>query len=267
MDIEKLTKSQIVLLTLFISFVTSIATGIVTVSLMQQAPPAIAQTVNRIIENTVETIATSTKGQAAAPVVTQEKTILVNDADLIAQAVKQISPSLVKIYAPDDQTQFLGLGLVTSASGTIISDVGGLGVRGSVLVVLQNGTKVLSFITTRDSGSGLVYLTPATSTPASVVWTPASQAVSDPALGELIIEIGGGSTAQIAQGIVTQVTPADKALGNPEIISTNVDPSSIQPGSVIIDINANVVGVSTSASRASSPSGFIPASAISVSNP
>src|SRR4029077_18213268 len=54
MDIEKLTKSQIVLLTLLVSFVTSIATGIVTVSLMDQAPPAIAQSVSRIVEHTVE---------------------------------------------------------------------------------------------------------------------------------------------------------------------------------------------------------------------
>ena len=35
MDLEKLNKSQIVLLTLLVSFVTSIATGIVTVALMQ----------------------------------------------------------------------------------------------------------------------------------------------------------------------------------------------------------------------------------------
>ena len=35
---ENLTKPQIILLTLLVSFVTSIATGIVTVALMNQAP-------------------------------------------------------------------------------------------------------------------------------------------------------------------------------------------------------------------------------------
>src|ERR1700679_489829 len=115
MDIEKLTKSQIVLLTLLVSFVTSIATGIVTVSLMQQAPPAVAETVNRIIENTIETVATSTKAQTASVVSTQQKTVIVNEADLIAQSVKQVSPSVVRIYS-SDQTQFLGLGVIIDAS-------------------------------------------------------------------------------------------------------------------------------------------------------
>src|ERR1700722_9426800 len=114
MDIEKLTKSQIVLLTLLVSFVTSIATGIVTVSLMQQAPPAIAETVNRVIENTIETVATSTRGQSASVITTHQKTVIVNEADLIAAAVKQISPSVVDIYSADtDQPTFMGFGLVT----------------------------------------------------------------------------------------------------------------------------------------------------------
>ena len=56
MDIEQLNRTQILLLTLLVSFVTSIATGIVTVSLMGQAPHGITQTVNRIFERTVEKV-------------------------------------------------------------------------------------------------------------------------------------------------------------------------------------------------------------------
>jgi len=267
MDIEKLTKSQIVLLTLLVSFVTSIATGIVTVSLMQQAPPAIAETVNRVIENTIETVATSTKGQSAAVVTTQQKTVIVNEADLIAAAVKQISPSVVSIYSADtDQPAFMGLGVVTDASGTVVADIGAIGDHADATVVLQSGAKVRSFVTSRNPSAGLLYLTPASSTPQSVSWVPASRAVGDPALGNVMIAIAGKSSLQIAQGIVTQILPANKSGTTPETIVTDIDPSSIQPGSIIIDTNANVVGVSTGVSRASSLSGFIPAALIGATN-
>lgn len=267
MDIEKLTKSQIVLLTLLVSFVTSIATGIVTVSLMQQAPPAVAETVNRVIENTIETVATSTKSQAAAPVVTQQKTIVVNEADLIAQAVKQITPSVVRIYdSSGSQAQFLGLGIITDASGTVAADIGALGDEPSAMIELQDGTEIRSFVTSRDQSSGLLFLTPASTTPSTVVWTPAPLAAVDPSLGEVVVAIAGKSDTHIAQGLVTEIMPADASTNVPETIVTDIDSSSIQAGSVIIDTNGNVVGVSTGVSRASSPSGFIPASRISTTN-
>ena len=87
MDIEQLSKSQIILLTLLVSFVTSIATGIVTVSLMGQAPPSIAQSVNRIVERTVEKVIPA--GQTASTVITREKTVVVKESDLISEAVER----------------------------------------------------------------------------------------------------------------------------------------------------------------------------------
>ena len=52
MDIKDLNKPQLIMLALLLSFVTSIATGIVTVSLMSQAPPQVAASVNHVIERT-----------------------------------------------------------------------------------------------------------------------------------------------------------------------------------------------------------------------
>ncbi|MDR3571549.1 MAG: S1C family serine protease [Candidatus Pacebacteria bacterium] len=262
MDIEKLTKSQIVLLTLLVSFVTSIATGIVTVSLMQQAPPAIAETVNRVIENTIETVATSSKSQTASAATTQ-KTVIVNEADQIAQAVKQISPSIVRIYSLDDQPQFEGLGVVTNASGTIAADIHSLGDQASAIVQTQDGAKIRAFVISRDPSSGLLYLSPATTSSPAMTWTPAQKAANAPVLGQLVIAIEGISTVRISQGLVTEIMPADSSTQFPEAIVTDIDSSAIQPGSVIIDSTANIVGVSTGVSRTSSPSGFVPASLIS----
>ncbi len=270
MDIERLTKSQIVLLTLLVSFVTSIATGIVTVSLMQQAPPSVAQTVNRIIENTIETVATTTRSQSAAAASVQQKTVIVNEADLISQSVKQVSPSVVQIYSADtQQPQFLGLGLIMNASGTVAADIASINDRADATVVLQNGTKVRSFVTSRDTSSGLLYLTPATTTPSTGPFTAATRATTGLELGDVVVAIGGQDNVQIAQGIVTQVIPADPGSGTPETIATDIGQSSIEPGSVIIDTNGNVVGISTGVSRSQAASGFLPASLISadVTNP
>ena len=96
MDIEHLSKSQIILLTLLVSFVTSIATGIVTVSLMEQAPPSISQSVNRIVERTVEKVV---PGSQTASVITREKTVVVKESELIPQAVEYISPSVARVYS------------------------------------------------------------------------------------------------------------------------------------------------------------------------
>jgi Trypsin-like peptidase domain len=261
MDIEKLNKSQIVLLTLLVSFVTSIATGIVTVSLMQQAPPAVAETVNRVIQNTIEEVATSTKGQAAASVVTQEKTVVVNELDLISQAVGQASPSIVRLYSAD-QTQFLGLGVIINASGTIATDVGALAGAQNASMQLGGGDVQLA-VTSRDQATGLAFLTPATTTAS---WKPAVFAQNMPALGSVVVAMVGIENPKIAQGIVTQVLPADPTTHDPGTIVTDVDSSVLQLGSVIIDTDGNVVGVSTAVSRASSPSGFVPASSLGETN-
>ena len=53
---EHLTKAQIVLLTLFVSFVASMATGIVVVTLMDQAPDPVNQTITNVVERTIEKI-------------------------------------------------------------------------------------------------------------------------------------------------------------------------------------------------------------------
>src|SRR3989338_10590100 len=140
MDIEHLSKSQIVLLTLLVSFVTSIATGIITVSLMDQAPPAIAQTVNRIVERTVEKVVQT--GQAASSVVTTEKTIVVKESELIAKAVEKVRPSLVHIYASSSEPLFLGLGIVVDTDGDIVSDVSAIGDVKNIMIALADGTRV-----------------------------------------------------------------------------------------------------------------------------
>ncbi len=259
MDIEHLSKSQIVLLTLLVSFITSIATGIVTVSLMDQAPPAIAQTVNRVIEHTVEKVSSS--GQAAA-VVTQQKTIVVKESELVAQAVARATPSLARVYSgASADSLFLGFAVVLDKAGTLAGDAYAID-AGDAFVETPDGARVRAFVQSRDAGSGIVYFRTATTTvdEKPVQWNPATLSVSHAVLGESVVVLSGRTVARIAGGIVTALVPAKN--GTPQIIDTDVAPESIVPGSPLIDTDGSLVGISTGVSRALSPSGFVAAVAL-----
>lgn len=252
MDIEHLNKSQLILLTLLITFVTSIATGIVTVSLMQQAPPAVAQTINRIVERTVEKVVPQEKGQVASAVVTREVTTIVKETDLIPNAVAQVSPSVVRLYSDTQEGSFLSLGVVTSKEGVMVADSGVLGERGSVGVGLPDGTRISALVTARDADTGLATLTMATSTEKGPLLWKGAMTGSVPALGSTVITVAGTQSLRIGSGIVNAMPS-----GTPQIIETSIAPESILPGSPLFNTDGSIMGVSTSVSRASQMGGFV----------
>ena len=90
---ENLTKTQLVLLVLLISFVTSLVTGIVSVVLVNQAPAPITQTINRVIEK-VTTDKASGAGDGAALIITSE--------DLVTKLVSDTLPAVVSVIASKD---------------------------------------------------------------------------------------------------------------------------------------------------------------------
>jgi S1-C subfamily serine protease len=252
MEIEELSKSQIILLTLLVSFVTSIATGIVTVSLMDQAPPIVAQTVNRVIEHTIETVAP--KGQAASTVVTQEKTVVVNESDLVSQAVGKVSASLVRIYSSDQNAPtFLGLGIVLDTQGTIVTDSGALGEAPDAELTLADGTQVYALVTHRDTTNGLAFMQATSTASTTPTWVPATLSSDQAVLGQSVVALSGKTIARIASGLVT-------AVASSTLIDTNIPADSILDGSPIIDTSGNIIGISTQASRDLSSTGFIAAS-------
>ena len=261
---EQLTKSQIVLLTLLVSFVTSIATGIVTVSLMDQAPPAVAQTVNRIIERTIETVAVEPKGQAAATIVTQEKTVIVKESDLISQALTRVNPSVVRLFTTSTDTPaFLALGVVMDASGTIVSDADIFKEGDVAIAELASGARVRVTLTSQDTTSAIAYFAAATTTTEgkTPVWSPISIAGIHPALGATVIAIGGKSTPRVGTGIITALIASADDKG-PQVIDTDVGVESIFAGSPIITTEGSLLGLRTGIARAASATGFVSASVL-----
>lgn len=95
MDIDKLTKTQFVLLILLVSFVTSLATAIVTATLVKQAPPLFTQSITKVIEKIKPE-------QQEKPVVYPARPIIITQEDLVVKLVSETSPAVASIIATKD---------------------------------------------------------------------------------------------------------------------------------------------------------------------
>jgi len=89
---ENLTKTQFVSLVILVSFITSLVTGIVTVTLVNQAPPLMTQTINKVIEKVMPK---EIQNQISAP-------LILNQQDLIVNIVKNVSSAVVSVVATKD---------------------------------------------------------------------------------------------------------------------------------------------------------------------
>lgn len=237
MDIEGLNKTQIILLTLLVSFVTSIATGIATVSLIEKAPTDVTRVINRIVEKPIETIIPGEK-----EVIT--KTVVVQESDLIAQSVETIRPSIVKIYEQSRSgSTFVALGVVADEKGTVYSDPSGVKNRTQYLVVLNDG-KQLTF-TSGTAQGGLVTLMPDESQGNEIPsFTPVKRTdFSKLALGETVVALGLNQSYIVAPGVITQITSPSSGQEVRGFVNTTVDMDNLVFGSPLITNNGELVGM------------------------
>src|SRR3989344_2658871 len=113
-DLEQLTKTQLILLALLVSFVTSIATGIVTVTLVDQAPADITRTMNTVVEKTVERVV-----PGETKIVERIKEISnPTQSDLAVGAIDKNRPVLVRLVS--DVGELLSRGFFISSSGEAV---------------------------------------------------------------------------------------------------------------------------------------------------
>ena len=161
MDIKDLDKKQLILLTLLITFVVSIATGIVTISLMNQAPKAIPQTINNVIQRTIEkvtTVTTPTSPTSTSTDVPSTDTGPKNEAPTLMEG-----NVLVSVYQNDyvsssslnvaDSTLSTDTKDKSLGQGIIISDIGLILVDSSIL---NNGDKYIVVLDKTDFDATII---------------------------------------------------------------------------------------------------------------
>ncbi len=255
MELEELTKSQIILLVLLVSFVTSIATGIVTVSLLAQAPPAITQTVNRVIERTIETVVPSDNQQAAS-VITKETTIVVKEDDLITQSISDSFSKVARIHEGEaTSTPIIALGTFVK-DGRIITDL--LMVEGVHAVSFGDGVHLYEVVE-KIPEAGIAFLS-ATDARFEIEGLTAADNNSLK-LGQTLIGLYGARSNRVAMstlsgtGQLTEVLKDEESLSIASVHTTINE--RVTPGAPLINIFGNLVGISTSVSRAESRDTFV----------
>lgn len=128
-SIEDLNKTQLILLTLLVSFITSIATGIITTTLLAEAPVSVTQTINKVVERTIETV---------APESTAKYVLSADDKKLLEAVNRAISVS-VEIREKNAATSTPSiLGIIVSEDGLVVASSKGIKADGAYQAILPS---------------------------------------------------------------------------------------------------------------------------------
>lgn len=229
---EHLTKQQIVLLTLLVSFVTSLATGIFTVSLMDQAPDGVTHTINRVVERTIEKVVQVTP----APIPVQNTAAVVQS---FSQIVGKVSQSIVRIKPQGGTTDSItGLGIVISTNGLMLTDKA-VPTSNSVAVFPNGEEYPIQIIQSEIIGDNVfaAILVPLDKKLSSVQFSGAS---SSPQLGESIFALTGKQSSSLEEGVIKKIPEAGDRY-----IDTTIPTESVMLGSPIFNQKGELIGYRT----------------------
>ena len=230
MDIKDLNKSQLILLAVLLSFITSIATGITTVTLMQQAPASFTAPVNRVIQQTVEKIQ-----QVEGKTVTQ--TVIVKEEDLVVDAIAKNKSALFAIteQSQDPNSQNaevpVGQGLVVSNDGTVVADGNLVSSTGVYYVTNDSGKFKADFVSINSAGFSFLKIgVPVNGTDKPVFTVPAFGDLSKMKAGQKILVVGNDISSFIFDGNKNIKMSVAKGDG----------------GATLLDLDGNVLGIALS---------------------
>jgi len=268
---EDLTRTQTVLLCLLVSFVTSIGTGIITVSLLQEAPQAVSQTINQVVERTIERV---TPG--GTNTVTKEVTVVVKEEDLVIDAIKKNEKSLVRIAqnVPQGAPNVVGLGIVTSAKGKILADRRIFSDGASFVAIFSDGRQWPVRIESSNEITNIARLETLSEPP--YTFHPAITSNSDNLqLGQTVIGLGGRTNNQVTIGRISSVRfdeNANSGAGAKDqakpVVSITMDSPLKEsvPRSMLLNLSGELVGVENWQPENLSQNNFIAINAIKAAN-
>ncbi len=223
MDIEDLSKSQLLLLTILVNFVVAIATGVLTVSLLDEAPTTVTQTVNRIVDHTIETVTTQVP-------VSSENDGGPTTEELLTAAISSGAARSVSLYrAGVDAPAAAGVYLpVSRVIATVTEDL-----PGHITVRFADGSTAEADKVSEDGALKLYALPQDASLPSAP--SAALVSASDVKQGQTVIGLSGDGRA--VTGIVAKV----------DAEGIHADLPGVLAGTGIVNLSGGLVGISTGA--------------------
>jgi S1-C subfamily serine protease len=237
---EDLTKHQLILLVLLITFITSIGTSIISFSLLQQAPIEVTQTIDRVVEKTIERVVTE-PGKSEKVVTT----VVVSEEDRVVEAIAKNEKSIVRLKTPRaDGSEFVsGIGVVVSEDGTIMTDSRSYNPSFAYSLVFFDEKEFKIGKVLIKEKDNLVFIKPAIdqSLP-KYTFYPVKLGDSDQLkIGQTLVAISGRDSNSVSIGRIQQLV-FDK---NKKLVSIISDISFNRAlyGSPILNLSGEIVGI------------------------
>ena len=230
MDIKDLNKPQLILLAILLSFVTSIATGIVTVTLMQQAPASITVPINRIVRQTVEKIVPAEGKNTVQTIVIKEEDLVVDALSKNSSAVFSITKEIQDADGKNIEVG-AGRGFVVSNDGIIVADGSLVADAGTYYVKNDSGKFKAEFVSLDKGGFSFLKLGAPLDEKNKISFTvPTFGDLSKMKIGQKVIVLGNVISSFIFDG--------DKDM--------KINVTKQNAGSLVLDLDGEALGIALS---------------------
>ncbi|MEK7569655.1 MAG: hypothetical protein AAB500_02100 [Patescibacteria group bacterium] len=242
MDIKDLNKSQLILLTLLLSFITSIATGITTVTLLREPPSATTTPISRVIRQTVERIE-----QVQGKTVTE--TIVVKEEDLVVDTIANNQSAVFSVSKEGfnelgaQAEVSAGRGFAVTPEGIVVVDSAQVFEGGTYYLTNASGKFHAAFLAANNAGFSLLEL-----------GAPFEEGVkatfSVPVAGDLSAMKPGQKVIILGETITSFILDSNQNM--------KINTSKSNAGGLVLNLDGQALGIALTSETAS----FAPISAI-----
>jgi hypothetical protein len=225
MNIEDLTKTQLLLLTILVNFIISIATGVLVISMLDQSPTPVTQTVQQIVDHTIETISTP----IASPIITKPAPAPATPEQQLTSAVAADNARAVLIYKGATSTPAIAWGVYLPKSRAVAT-VFTLQLPKEATIQFPDGSTAGASLAHNNDSIAIYGFSDTAALPSAPAANPV--AIGDLKQGQTVI--GLTKERAVVTGIISKIDPSG--------IMTTL--AGVPAGSGVVDLSGSIAGVS-----------------------